>query len=177
VPQDELPPKVQAALDAGSPPDLALNLLGAPAISWAHEGRLVDLTATFAPVAAMFDPGSLGRWTLTDEQTGRRALYGLPVGRTGNHLHAWRSLLVKAGFSLDDIPDDWGQFWAFSCDQVQPAVRKALGRELSGASVRLCQLRLRPIPRSCSWRKGCTPPDATSWTNPDNNKAFLAQRW
>ena len=25
------------------------------------------------------------------------------------------------------------------------------------------------------WRKGCTPPDATNWTNVDNNKAFLAQ--
>ena len=25
------------------------------------------------------------------------------------------------------------------------------------------------------WRKGCTPPDSASWTNIDNNKAFLAQ--
>jgi multiple sugar transport system substrate-binding protein len=25
------------------------------------------------------------------------------------------------------------------------------------------------------WRKGCTPPDAASWTNTSNNKAFLAQ--
>jgi multiple sugar transport system substrate-binding protein len=26
------------------------------------------------------------------------------------------------------------------------------------------------------WRKGCTPPDSTSWTNLGNNQAFLAQR-
>src|SRR4029450_338041 len=25
------------------------------------------------------------------------------------------------------------------------------------------------------WRKGCTPPDSTSWGNTSNNKAFLAQ--
>jgi multiple sugar transport system substrate-binding protein len=25
------------------------------------------------------------------------------------------------------------------------------------------------------WRKGCTPPQSTSWTSVDNNKAFLAQ--
>jgi hypothetical protein len=25
------------------------------------------------------------------------------------------------------------------------------------------------------WRKGCTPPDSSGWTNIDNNKAFLAQ--
>ena len=216
VQQDELPPKVQAALDGGSPPDLAFgNLLGAPAIRWAHEGRLVDLTATVAPVAAMFDPGSLERWTLTDEQTGRRALYGLPVGRTENNLHAWRSLLEKAGFTLDDIPDDWDQFWAFWCDQVQPAVRKALGRDaiwgigqaMSAAATadteilfrqfvdayeanyvssdgRLLlddpEVRHRLILAMTSftsiWRKGCTPPDSLSWTNLDNNKAFLAER-
>jgi multiple sugar transport system substrate-binding protein len=26
------------------------------------------------------------------------------------------------------------------------------------------------------WRKGCTPPDAVGWRDPDNNKAFLAGR-
>ena len=25
------------------------------------------------------------------------------------------------------------------------------------------------------YRKGCTPPDSVTWTNSDNNKAFLAQ--
>jgi len=25
------------------------------------------------------------------------------------------------------------------------------------------------------WRKGCTPPGSTGWTNIDNNNAFLAQ--
>jgi multiple sugar transport system substrate-binding protein len=130
VPQDELPLKVQAALDGGRPPDLAFgNLLGAPAIRWAHEGHLVDLAATVAPVAAMFDPASLERWTLSDEQTGQRALHGLPIGRTGNNLHAWQSLLEAAGFTLDDIPGEWEQFWSFWCDLVQPAVRKSLGRE------------------------------------------------
>jgi multiple sugar transport system substrate-binding protein len=29
---------------------------------------------------------------------------------------------------------------------------------------------------SLIWRKGCTPPDSTSWTNLGNNQAFLAQR-
>ena len=38
-------------------------------------------------------------------------------------------LLERAGFTLDDIPKEWGPFWSFWCDRVQPAVRKALGRE------------------------------------------------
>ena len=60
---------------------------------------------------------------------GQKALYGLPVGRTTNHLHAWESLLKRAGFTLADIPREWEAFWAFWCDQVQTAVREATGRD------------------------------------------------
>jgi multiple sugar transport system substrate-binding protein len=35
----------------------------------------------------------------------------------------------RAGFTLTDIPKEWEPFWAFWCDEVQPAVRKALGRD------------------------------------------------
>jgi multiple sugar transport system substrate-binding protein len=31
--------------------------------------------------------------------------------------------------TLADIPQGWEAFWSFWCDQVQPAVRKALGRD------------------------------------------------
>ena len=46
-----------------------------------------------------------------------------------NHVHVWKSLLERAGFTLADIPKEWEPFWSFWCDQVQPAVRKALGRD------------------------------------------------
>ncbi len=39
------------------------------------------------------------------------------------------SLLERAGLSLDDIPKEWGPFWSFWCDQVQPALRKAMGSD------------------------------------------------
>jgi multiple sugar transport system substrate-binding protein len=107
-----------------------------------------------------------------------------------------------------------GAFWSFWCDEVQPAVRKALGRDdvwgiglpMSVAAlsdtfnqfeqfqVAYEALWLGPDGRlqaddpeiregivksltdyTAIWHKGCTPPDATSWANPDNNKAFLAQ--
>ena len=111
------------------------------------------------------------------------------------------------------FPSSGRPFWSFWCDQVQPAVRKALGRDdiwgvglpMSAAAHdtddELLQFELaygtpwldrdrRPqiddpavragIIRALEaytaiWRKGCTPPDSTSWTNIGNNKAFLAQ--
>ncbi|MGH6905132.1 MAG: hypothetical protein ACREIR_20615 [Geminicoccaceae bacterium] len=36
-------------------------------------------------------------------------------------------MLERAGFTLADIPREWDAFWSFWCDDVQPAVRRALG--------------------------------------------------
>jgi multiple sugar transport system substrate-binding protein len=66
---------------------------------------------------------------LLNAKTGQRALYGLPVGQIMDHVHVWKSLLERAGFSLDDIPKEWDEFWPFRCDRVQPAVRQATGRD------------------------------------------------
>jgi multiple sugar transport system substrate-binding protein len=128
--QWEMPKEVQAALDTGRPPDIAFGLwLAEYASKWASEDRLIDLTAVVASLSAAFDADGLERWTMANERTGRRALYGLPIGRVGNHLHVWRSLLERAGFTLADIPKEWKPFWSFWCDRVQPAARKALGRD------------------------------------------------
>ena len=40
-----------------------------------------------------------------------------------------RACWSSAGLTLDDIPEEWEAFWPFWCDQVQPAVREALGRD------------------------------------------------
>jgi multiple sugar transport system substrate-binding protein len=128
--QAELPDELQAALKAGQPPDLAFGTwLNQYASVWASESRLVELTATVASLPVAFDADSLARWTMLDTRTGQSALYGLPIGRTGNYLHVWKSLLARAGLTLDDIPKEWEPFWTFWCDKVQPAVRQALGRD------------------------------------------------
>jgi multiple sugar transport system substrate-binding protein len=127
--QAELPGKLEAALEAGQPPDFVYGGLIASNISqWAFEDRLVDLTEPVGSLASLFDPDELALWTLLNHKTGQRALYALPIGRAGNYIHVWSSLLQRAGFTLADIPKEWGAFWSFWCDQVQPAVRRATGR-------------------------------------------------
>ena len=66
---------------------------------------------------------------MLDGSTGRRGLFGLPMGRRSNHVHVWRSLLEEAGFKLEDVPKEWAAFWSFWCDDVQPALRRATGRD------------------------------------------------
>jgi multiple sugar transport system substrate-binding protein len=129
-PQLELPVKIVAALEAGQPPDFAFGTRTEPYVSkWAFDNRLVDLTDTVGHFSDLFDPDAVARWVLLNQETGQRAPYALPMGRTTNHIHVWKSLLEQAGFTLDDIPKEWDAFWSFWCDQVQPAVRRATGRE------------------------------------------------
>jgi multiple sugar transport system substrate-binding protein len=128
--QNDIEAKVLAAVSAGQPPDF---LFGTNTDywygPWANEGRLIDLSDVIGPFASLFDPDALRYATLFDASTGRRAVYALPMGFATNHVHVWRNLLEQAGFTLEDLPKQWEAFWSFWCDQVQPAVRKALGRD------------------------------------------------
>jgi multiple sugar transport system substrate-binding protein len=129
-PEQELPDLVVAAVEAGKPPDFVFSVvIIRDDAQWAYEGRLVDLTDAVGHFSDLFDPDALDAVTLLDRTTGRRGLYLLPVGFATHHVHAWKSLLEQAGFTLADVPNEWEAFWAFWCDQVQPAVRQALGRD------------------------------------------------
>ena len=129
--QDEVFDKTQAALDTGQPPDFLFGNFGERKIAqWAYEDRLANLEGgALGPFLALFDADAIEAATLLNGTIGTRGLYALPMGRNSNHIHVWNSLLERAGFALDDIPKEWQAFWAFWCDEVQPAVRKATARE------------------------------------------------
>jgi multiple sugar transport system substrate-binding protein len=129
-PEDELPKRIDAALEADQPPDIAYGLWIPENIGqWALDDRLVDLTDAIGTFANMFDADALDSVVLVNGRTGLRSLYGVPVGRSSNHIHVWKNLLEQAGFTFQDIPKDWDGFWSFWCDEVQPAVRRATGRD------------------------------------------------
>jgi multiple sugar transport system substrate-binding protein len=129
-PLDDLPNRIAAALEAGQPPDFAFGLLLDTSVGrWAFDNRLVDLTDAIGHFSNLFDPDVLRGPVWLNASTGQKGLYGLPMGRTTNYVHVWKSLLERAGFTLADVPKEWRAFWSFWCDEVQPAVRRALGRD------------------------------------------------
>jgi multiple sugar transport system substrate-binding protein len=177
----------------------------------AFDDRLVDLSDTIGSFSDLFDPDTLAWVTWRDAEAGRPAIYGLPIGREINHVHVWKNVLEAAGFTTADVPKQWDAFWSFWCDQVQPAARRATGREdiwgialpmsITGDTVieflqfvaandadyvtddgRLViddpEIRRKLIATMDSYttiyRKGCIPPDAVTWADIGNNKAFLA---
>jgi multiple sugar transport system substrate-binding protein len=152
--EDEQTAAVQAAIDVGKPPDFLFGAIAEHQIPrWAAEGRLVDLTDIIGPLKDLFDADILELSTLRNDRDGRTALYALPMARDTTHVHVWKSLLERVGLTLDDIPTEWDAFWAFWCDRVQPAVRKALGprRRVGNQAAHVGQgdrypRRLHPIP-------------------------------
>jgi multiple sugar transport system substrate-binding protein len=130
VPQWELRERLEGALAAKLPPDLALG--GHCCLRtelWAATGLLADLSDVVLPIKVRFFPALLDHILLLNPQTGERVPYSVPLGQFGLYIHVWQSLLKRAGLTLADIPREWKAFWSFWCDRVQPAVRKALGRD------------------------------------------------
>jgi multiple sugar transport system substrate-binding protein len=129
-PDTEFAGKLVPAVEARRPPDFAFGtLIDAYYSEWALTDRLIDLTDTIGSLANLFDPDALAWWTLRNATTGRVGLYALPMGQFRQYAHVWKSLLEQAGFTLEHIPSEWEAFWAFWCDEVQPAMRRTLGRD------------------------------------------------
>ena len=82
----EAPEQIVAALEAGQPPDFAFALRLRHYLSqWALDDRLVDLTDTVGFFSDLFDPDMLARGSVRNPETGQKALYGLPIGRSTNY--------------------------------------------------------------------------------------------
>jgi multiple sugar transport system substrate-binding protein len=85
---EELPDQIAVALEAGAPPDFAFGFWASDHIAeWAFEDRLVDLTDTVAPFSDLFDPNQVKHLVLLNATTGRKALYGLPMGQLTHLTH------------------------------------------------------------------------------------------
>jgi multiple sugar transport system substrate-binding protein len=128
-PQRELGPEIQTALGwANCPTSPSAHSLATTSRSGPSTIGSWTFTDAVGFFSNLFDPDALAWWVLLNAKTGQKSLYGLPMGQYRQYIHVWKSLLERAGFTLDDIPKEWETFWAFWCDQVQPAVRQATGR-------------------------------------------------
>ena len=128
-PVQDMIPKTVAALDAGTPPDVAyadvydFQVTG----KWAYEGKLEDLTDIITPMKASFLPTTIETVYLYNDKTKKRAYYAFPIKQQTMHIEIWLDMLGDAGFKESDIPTDWKGYWAFWCDKVQPGYRQKSG--------------------------------------------------
>src|SRR5262245_53901356 len=129
-PIQDMIPKTVAALDSGSPPDLAYADVYDFQVTakWAFDGKLEDISSVIDPIRAKFEPAALSTTFLYNDQSKSRAYYAFPIKQQTMHIQYWKDMLAEAGFKESDIPTTWKEYWSFWCDKVQPAYRQKTGQ-------------------------------------------------
>jgi len=127
-------PKTVSALDAGTPPDVAYADVYdfQVAAKWAFDGKLEDISDVVTPMKERFAPNTVETAFLYNDKAKKKAYYAFPLKQQTMHIEYWVDMLEQAGFKETDIPKGWKDYWAFWCEKVQPAYRKASGSRAYG---------------------------------------------
>ena len=129
-PVQDMIPKTVAALDAGTPPDVAyadvydFQVTG----KWAFDGKLEDVSDIINPMKDKFLKNTIETTYLYNDKTKKKAYYAFPMKQQTMHIPYWKDMLADAGYKESDIPTGWKAYWDFWCDKVQPAHRSKTGK-------------------------------------------------
>ena len=129
-PVQDMIPKTVAALDAGTPPDVAyadvydFQVAG----KWAFDGKLEDVSDIIVPMKDKFLKNTIETTYLYNDKTKKKAYYAFPMKQQTMHIQYWKDMLAEAGYKESDIPTTWKAYWDFWCDKVQPAHRSKTGK-------------------------------------------------
>jgi multiple sugar transport system substrate-binding protein len=129
-PVQDMIPKTVAALDAGTPPDVAyadvydFQVTG----KWAYDGKLEDISDVIAPMKDTFLKNTVETTNLYNDKTKKKAYYAFPLKQQTMHIQYWKNMLADAGYKESDIPAAWKAYWDFWCDKVQPDHRSKTGK-------------------------------------------------
>ena len=115
-------PKTVAALDAGTPPDVAYadvyRFPGRGQVGFRRQaGRHFR-----RPQSDEGDVSRRTRWRppiLYNDKAKKKAYYAFPLKQQTMHIQYWIDMLDQAGFKESDIPKTWKEYWSFWCDKVQ----------------------------------------------------------
>ena len=105
-PVQDMIPKTVAALDAGTPPDVAyadvydFQVTG----KWAYDGKLEDISDIMAPMKDRFLKGTAETTYLYNDKTKKKAYYAFPLKQQTMHIQYWKNMLADAGYKESDIP-------------------------------------------------------------------------
>ena len=127
-------PKTVAALDSGSPPDIAYSDTYDVQVAgkWAYDGKLEDISDVIEPMKDRFAPVTIETAYLYNDKAKKKAFYGFVLKQQTLHIQYWKDMLGTAGFKENDIPGTWKEYWSFWCNKVQPAYRKATSSRVYG---------------------------------------------
>ena len=121
-PQDMIP-KTVAAMDSGTPPDVAygdvfdFQVVG----KWAFEGKLEDISDIINPLKGQFAPNTVETTFLYSDKAKKSAYYAFPMKQQTMHIQYWIDMLVAGGLQGRRYPEGLERLLGF-------LVRQGAGR-------------------------------------------------
>src|SRR6267154_1280157 len=111
-PQESVP-KAVAALDSGSPPDVAYGDVFDFQVAGkcAFEGKLEYISDVINPLKGHFAPNTGETTFLHNDKPKKSAYYAFTMKQQTMHNQYWIDMLGQAGFKESDIPKDWKAYW------------------------------------------------------------------
>jgi len=105
--------KIVSAVASGVVPDLFQNTPAEVIALLAWDDRLVDVSDVIETQKPQFTQTALLTVNCYNNAEKKRSFYGVPytVGCQTNHI--WRPLVEKAGYTLEDLPKTWDDFYDF----------------------------------------------------------------
>src|SRR5271167_3176270 len=105
--------KIVSAMTSGAVPDLFQNNPFEIVALFAWDDKLVDVSDVVATQKEEYTEAAFLSAYCYNRVERRRSFYGVPytAGVSANHI--WRSLVQKAGYTIEDIPKTWDAFYDF----------------------------------------------------------------
>lgn len=114
----EIVPKALRASQSGRQPDILFAAKSVyPVAEWGD--ALADVTDVVEPLANSYTPDALQAAKVYGNQKANRQkregdrYYAVPINQSFTHIYYWKDLVAEAGYTPEDIPQDWNGFWSF----------------------------------------------------------------
>lgn len=83
----------------------------APKLAW--QDQLMDLSEIITPIKDQYTSVALSQVSYLNKIRGERSYYALPLWQSDDYIHYWGNLIEEIGFTQQEIPREWHQFWKF----------------------------------------------------------------
>src|ERR1700747_1476800 len=102
--------KIISAVTSGAVPDLFQNNPFEIVALFAWDDKLVDVSDVVATQKEEYTEAALLSAYCYNRVEKRRSYYGVPYTASVSANHIWRSLVQKAGYTIEDIPRNWDDY-------------------------------------------------------------------
>ena len=150
-PIQDMIPKTVAALDAGTPPDVAYADVYdfQVAAKWAFDGKLEDISSVIKPIKRALR-AEHGRDHLPLQRQGQEAAPTTPSRSSSRPCTSstGSTCWPRRASRRSDIPKNWKGYWTFWCDKAQPATARRPATAPSASAARWAWIRATRSTRS-----------------------------